>query len=97
MTLHIVNKSPDQTQCLKDCLRVFRPGDGLLLIEDAVYGALVNSPYAALLQNRPLVYALIADIEARGLSAMDTGSIKRINDKQFVDLTVQHSPVQSWY
>ena len=96
MTLHILNKSPHATQCLQECLQIAQPTDALLLIEDAVYAAV--APYARQLQeSRLIVYALAADIEARGLASMDTGTIQIINDHQFVDLTIEYSPIQSWY
>ena len=39
--LHIVNKSPTQTNALQSCLRLAKSGHALLLIEDAVYAATV--------------------------------------------------------
>lgn len=38
-TLHTVNKSTFGSDSLASCLRVARPGDTILLLEDAVYNA----------------------------------------------------------
>ena len=38
-TLHTVNKSPFSSEALASCLRVVRPGDAILLMEDGVYCA----------------------------------------------------------
>jgi len=98
MTLHILNKSPHASHCLQECLQIAQPTDALLLIEDAVYAAIAAAPYARQLQDSGLsVYALAADIQARGLASMDTGTVQIINDHQFVDLTIEYSPIQSWY
>jgi tRNA 2-thiouridine synthesizing protein B len=98
MTLHIINKSPYQDQCLEDCLRISKAGDELLLIEDAVYAAIADSPYANQLNDSGLnLYALSADLKARGLASMDIGSVRPVSDHEFVALTVKHSAIQSWY
>ena len=98
MALHIINKSPYQDQCLQDCLRICKAGDELLLIEDAVYVAVADSPYANQLKDSGLnLYALAADLKARGLASMAIGSVKPVTDQEFVALTVKHSAIQSWY
>ena len=98
MALHIINKSPYQDQSLQDCLRICKTGDELLLIEDAVYAAVADSPYANQLNDCGLnLYALSTDIMARGLANMDIGSVKQVSDHEFVALTVKHSAIQSWY
>jgi tRNA 2-thiouridine synthesizing protein B len=98
MALHIINKSPYQDRSLQDCLRVCKTGDELLLIEDAVYAALAENPYAEQLNDSGLnLYALSVDIKARGLESMDIGTVKQVNDNEFVALTVKHSAIQSWY
>ena len=98
MTLHIINKSPYQDQCLQDCLRICKTGDELLLIEDAVYAAIADNPYAGQLNDSGLnLYVLSTDIKARGLANMNLGSVKQVSDHEFVALTVKHSAIQSWY
>jgi tRNA 2-thiouridine synthesizing protein B len=98
MALHIINKSPYQDRSLQDCLRVCKTGDELLLIEDAVYAALAENPYAEQLNDSGLnLYALSVDLKARGLANMDIGSVKQVSDHEFVALTVKHSAIQSWY
>lgn len=98
MTLHIINKSPYQDQCLQDCLRVCKSGDELLLIEDAVYAAIPGTPHAQLLKDSGLrFYALSVDINARGLTNRDIDPAIATSDLEFVALTVKHSAIQSWY
>ena len=41
--LHTVNKSPFENNSLETCLRLIENNSSLLLIEDAVYGALTNT------------------------------------------------------
>ena len=72
--LHIVNKSPLSRNALESCLRIAAPGGALLLIEDAVLAATRGNAFeakltAALAQFK--VYALLPDLEARGLSEDD--------------------------
>ena len=43
--LNIVNKSPFQSTSLDTCLRMAQPGQGLLLIEDAIYAATKQKGY----------------------------------------------------
>ena len=45
-TLHTVNKSPFSSEALASCLRVVRPGDAILLMEDGVYCAVDASASA---------------------------------------------------
>lgn len=42
-TLHTVNKSAFSSDALAACLRVARPGDAILLLEDGVYNAVCDS------------------------------------------------------
>ncbi|OMH32856.1 hypothetical protein BGP75_14165 [Motiliproteus sp. MSK22-1] len=96
--LHTVNKSPLTSSCLNNCLRAIGDNDGLLLIEDGVYGADKHQG----LKLKPLpsgitVYALKADVEARGLMGRLSEDVRVIDDQEFVDLVVSHNASQSWY
>ena len=85
-TLHVINK----TKALTGCLAIAGANDALLLIEDGVYaGTEARSP------QRPL-YALAADVIARGLSERLAPSVTVINDAGFVALAVDHQPIVSW-
>lgn len=67
--------------------------DSILLIEDGVY-AVTDQQLA---NTRLTVYALQADIEARGLSKKMPDTITVIDDAAFVELSIKHNKVVSWY
>lgn len=91
--LHIVNQSPFTSNSLESCLRVAQSNDVILLIEDAVLAV----GWAELAKpNKFTIYALKSDIEARGLSDKVIAKIKLIDYAEFVELTVQHHPIQTW-
>ncbi len=97
--LHIVNKSHTQTNSLQSCLRLARPGQALLLIEDAVYaatagGAESSGMVQALAQMK--VYALQPDVDARGMAGKLVEGITTIDYAGFVDLVAEHPNNQSW-
>ena len=93
MILHTVNKSPYSSPCLTDCIALCSEGDAILLIEDGVYAA--QDAYSIAAENK--VYALQADIEARGLSGKLAANVTVIDDSGFVMLATQHEKVVSWY
>ena len=97
--LHIVNKSPAQTSSLASCLRLAKDGQALLLTEDGVYaataaGAALSGLAAAL--SRLQVYALQADVEARGMAGKLVDGVKTVDYAGFVGLVAEHSTNQSW-
>jgi len=95
--LHIVNKSPYSKDSLGSCIRVAAKGDPILLIEDAVVGVLATGKMADTIkaaQKDHEVYALIADIKARGIDRVVDG-VKEIDYLGFVALVEQHRPM-SW-
>lgn len=95
--LFTVNKSPLTTNHLESCLRVAPKGSPILLYEDAVYGAAkstrVSTVMTAALADHP-VYALQADLEARGVQSLLYG-VQVINYEGFVELVEQHD-VAPW-
>ena len=98
--LHIVNKSPYDRNSLDSCLRLAVAGSAILLIEDGVYAARKPSSAADKLQqaldNHPL-YALQADLQARGLAAESlVDGIELIDYGGFVKLTTEYDKTQSW-
>ena len=98
--LHIVNKSPYDRNSLDSCLRLALPGSAILLIEDGVYAARKPSSAADKLQqaleNHPL-YALQADLEARGIAAESLiDGIQLVDYDGFVKLTTEYDKSQSW-
>jgi tRNA 2-thiouridine synthesizing protein B len=85
-TLHIINKA----SALSACLSIAAVEDALLLIEDGVYAATKSGA-----SQRPL-YALEADVNARGIAALLGPSVRVVNDTDFVRLAVNHQPIVSW-
>lgn len=94
--LHIVNKSPFGSTALRDCLRLCRSDDLLLLIEDGVYAA--SASHAdELLAATPQVHVLREDVAARGLDGQIDSRITHIDYSGFVQLCCDHNPIQSWF
>jgi tRNA 2-thiouridine synthesizing protein B len=100
-TFHTINKSPYTHNALSSCLKVCTANDGILLLEDGVFGTLTSAPGAeelqALIKQGIKVFALINDIKARGLEEKLAPDIKPIDYSTFVQLTLDHRCVQSWY
>lgn len=98
--LHTVNKSPFEKDSLDTCLRLARRGSDILLIEDAVYGALAGTrvePVITGALERHRVYVLQADIEARGIEPQSLiAGVETVDYDGFVDLAVNNERVQSW-
>ena len=97
--LHTVNKSPFEHSALETCLRYARQGAAVLLIEDGVYAAMRDTAVAPQVQEamqRVSVYALKADVEARGMQNRMMDGVRLVDYGGFVDLVVEHNAVQSW-
>ncbi len=95
MILHTINKSP-QHSAISACLRIIGKGSAILLIEDGVYAAISPSPFHNQLCDLK-IYALEADIKARGLSDKVLPGIETVDYQGFVALTAQYDSVQSWF
>jgi tRNA 2-thiouridine synthesizing protein B len=98
--LHIVNKSPFERNSLDTCLRLAKADSAILLIEDGIYAARKNTAAADKLQqalgNHP-VYALAADLQARGVNTDDIiDGISLVDYDGFVKLTTEYDKSQSW-
>ena len=101
--LNIVNKSPLERNALDSCLRLMTAGgageDAVLLIEDAVYAATRGNAAAAKLteaMGRCKVYALMPDLEARGVADRVIDGVHAVDYGGFVDLVAAHPNNQSW-
>ena len=95
--LHTVNKSPFQNSALENCLRVASDGDVILLLEDGVYAAVAGTTRSSLIEQalkRHAVYAIEADLNARGLDRL-IDNIRVASYGDFVDLVEQY-PVHAW-
>lgn len=100
-TLHTINKSPYTHSTLASCIKICSENDGILLLEDGVFGSITSAAQAeelqTLIKNGVAVYALINDVKARGLEEKLAPNIKTIDYNGFVQLTLDHRCVQSWY
>lgn len=95
--LHTVNKSPFRDDTLESCLRFSSAGDSVLLLEDGVFGALASTSRASLVEDAlkdRMVYAIRADIKARGLDRLIEG-VQVIDYDVFVDL-VENNMTHAW-
>ena len=99
--LHTVSKSPFADRALENCVARLTPDSALLLIEDGVYAALAGTScthWIALAIETHLVYALAADLAARGLSDKPlVAGVRLVDYDGFVDLAAAHSVVQAWF
>ncbi len=100
MLLHTVNKSPFERHSLQSCLRFAQAGSSILLLEDGIYAAIQGTQFQPLLQealNDKKVYALLPDLQARGLpSEKIIEGITLVDYGDFVDLVASHSATQAW-
>lgn len=95
--LYTVNKSPFSTNHLESALRIAPTGAPILLYEDGVYAAARGTQVVALVQSALAdhpIYALEADLEARGIHMVLEG-IQVINYDGFVQL-VEKQDVAPW-
>jgi len=95
--LYTVNKSPLGANSLSSALRIAQAGSPVLLYEDGVYAAMPGARSASAvtmaLAEHP-IYALDADLEARGIDKVLEG-IRVIGFDGFVELVEQHE-VAPW-
>lgn len=93
--LYTINKSPLMFGNLKSVQRIAPDGEPILLYEDGVYAAAAGTASQELteqaLAHHP-VYALQADLEARGLTKLVDG-VRVIDYAGFVELVEQHHVV----
>ncbi len=97
--LHTISKSPFQNQSLSSCVAHASSGDAILMIEDAVYGAVSGTAAAAQLAEGEniSIYALGPDLSARGLGeAKLAEGINIVDYDGFVELAVEYDKTQSW-
>jgi tRNA 2-thiouridine synthesizing protein B len=96
--LHILNKSPLDRPTLDSVLRLASSG-ALLLIEDAVYAATKGNAAEPKLRQamaRLKVYALMPDLQARGMADRLVDGVATVDYDGFVDLVAEHPNCQSW-
>ncbi|NDL64514.1 sulfurtransferase complex subunit TusB [Acerihabitans arboris] len=94
--LYTLSRSP-YARDLPALLLTARPGDDLLLMQDGVIAGLAGTSALEKLLGSPLgLYALDADIAARGLLAHFSDKITLISYTGFVSLTVKHPQQMAW-
>jgi sulfur relay protein TusB/DsrH len=100
-TLHTLQHSVDDNSWLGRAIDSLQPGDGLLLLEDAVS---ISCHLPTLEQLNSLgielsFYVMDVDLQARGLKPTNTLSsiqIEIINYQEFVELSLQFDKVVNW-
>lgn len=92
--LHTQSRSPSDSDGLSLMLRALTPGDGILLMQDAVIAA-TQPQWQQPLSGHPC-YALKEDLEARGLISRVNAPIEVIDYDRFVRLTLEFEKVQAW-
>ncbi len=99
-TLHTINKSPFERSALISAISHVKPGDALLMMEDAVVGARKGSAFANLFEaavKNCTVYILEPDLAARGMGEEDLiQGAKLVDYGGFVDLVTTHDRTQAW-
>ncbi len=96
--LHILNKSPLEKPALDTVVRLAKSG-ALLLIEDAVYAATRGNSAEPKLREamaKLKVYALMPDLQARGMADRLIDGVATVDYEGFVDLVVEQPNCQSW-
>ncbi len=98
--LHTVNKSPFETNALASALSHAATNDAVLLIEDAVYGALKGTSASKAVEakaSQGKVFVLAPDLAARGLAnGRLIDGVKPVDYAGFVDLVAEHKVTQAW-
>ena len=96
MVLHTLNASPSSA-AFADCLRLIAPGDTLLLLGDAVYGAVTGSTdRQALERSGAEICVLQEDAMAAGVANRMEGATL-VDMDGFVELTERISRQLAWY
>ncbi|MGI9276188.1 MAG: sulfurtransferase complex subunit TusB [Endozoicomonas sp.] len=93
-TLHTINKTG---QPLELCLRSLSQGDSLLFIEDGVYQLLEALDVLEDVSHSFKLYALEADLAARGISGDSQIFATPVSYRQFVKMTESHDKILSWF
>ncbi|MBV8044247.1 sulfurtransferase complex subunit TusB [Pluralibacter sp.] len=94
--LHTLSDSPWQNDLVAK-LRLVKEGDALLLLSDGVAAAVEGNRFLDILLAAPItLYALLEDVEARGLSGQISSSVVRVGYTDFVRLAVQHPAHLAW-
>lgn len=100
-SLHLISVSPGTGSALTDGLRAADTGDTVLLTQDGVLGAVSGAASTSLLDaamSRGIsVYALLPDVDARGIAHRLHPACRLVDDNGFVELTERHPRILSWF
>ncbi|MGB0361020.1 MAG: sulfurtransferase complex subunit TusB [Endozoicomonas sp.] len=91
-TLHTINKAGPP---FDNCLKTVADGDSILLIEEGVYVLLSVQDQLKKIQSSCRIMAIDTDMNARGVNKPDY--CLTINYAEFVDQSVRHERVLSWF
>lgn len=95
-TLHTLNKPPSNTELLAQLVNALEDEDSVVLLEDGVYHTLSISESDHALSKAKTIYMIANDSLARGIQSTSP-LVSSITYEEFVDLTVTHDKVISWY
>jgi tRNA 2-thiouridine synthesizing protein B len=96
MVLHTLNASPSSA-AFADCLRLIASDDTLLLLGDAVYGAIIGSAARQALDASGVELCVLhEDATAAGV-AKQLGGATLVDINGFVELTERLSRQLAWY
>jgi len=96
MVLHTLNASPSSA-AFADCLRLIAPGDTLLLLGDAVYGAVGGGADRRALESSGAdIFVLREDAMVAGIANRLEGATL-VDMDGFVELTERISRQLAWY
>ena len=94
--LYTLLQSPWQCD-LDSLLLLMQEGDDLLLLQDGVTAALVDSQmFLKLSTSSATMWVLEDDVLARGLSEQISSSVARLDYTGFVALTAKHQQHVAW-
>ena len=101
MILHTLNQPPSSAETCTRCLNAIAAADSLLLIENAVYGAVQNAAFSekmAAISAQGKLFVLTSDFTGRGLKAENLlqGS-QLIGYEEFVSLVCLHDKCIAWF
>ena len=98
MILHTINKTSAHEGLNQQLSDVIDTNDSVILIENGVYQAQQLSQHSSKHWSNTAkhIYILKEDALARGI-ALDTSKLSYINYAEFVELSLLHEKVTSWY
>ena len=91
-TVHLLQKSPFNSDALASCLRVCGPDDVIVLMQDGVYAATQHREWPC-----QQVVALTEDLAERGVAERLQPEITSIDYSELVALCSEHRHSQSWF